>query len=183
MRIPILIVGLALSCLLAAPLVASAANVTDPDAPRSLPAGGPVSVDWTDPAQFSEIRLSGNKSEAVRGNWVEQLAQFLQTTAAKQLPQGNTLQVTFTDIQRAGQFLPGRGPNMQDMRVVSALYPPRINLSFKWLDAQGNVIDQGDRKLDGPSFMDALSVASGDALRYEKNMLREWVRREFKPRK
>ena len=45
-------------------------NVTDPDAPRSLPAEGPVAVQWTDPAQFTDLKFSGNRWEAARGDWV-----------------------------------------------------------------------------------------------------------------
>jgi hypothetical protein len=150
MKTSSLFAGILLALFLAGPVAAKSRNVTDPDAPRSLPAEGPVSVDWTDPAQFSDIRYSGNRWEAKRGNWVEQLAQYLQKSAAKKLPPGEQLQVTITDIKRAGQYEPWRGPNLQDTRFVRDIYPPRISLTFKRTDAQGNVIDQGERKLSIP---------------------------------
>ncbi len=177
-----LLAGLVLALFLTAPVVAKSRLVTDPDAPRSLPANGPVSVDWTDPAQFSEIRYSHNRSEAQRGNWVEQLAQYLQTTAAKRLPAGESLQVTLTDISRAGEYEPWRGVNMQDARIVRDIYPPRISLTFKRTDAQGNVIEQGERKLVDTAFMMGSSTfGTSDQLRYEKRLLDDWMRREFKP--
>lgn len=172
---------LLVASLLAGPVDARTRNVTDPNAPRSLPGDGPVQVDWTDPAQFSDIRFSGNRWEAQRGNWVEQLARHLQTRATAQLPAGESLQVTFTDIRRAGAFEPWRGPQLQDTRIVRDIYPPQIELTFKRLDAEGNVIDQGERRLRDSGFMMGSSTLSNnDALRFEKRMLDDWLRRELR---
>ena len=66
-----------LAALVIAPLHA-ASTVTDPSRPRALPADGPVSVEWTDPAEFSELRFSQNRWEAQQGDWVTQLARYLQ---------------------------------------------------------------------------------------------------------
>jgi hypothetical protein len=182
MKTSSLFAGILLALFIAGPVAAKSRNVTDPDAPRSLPAEGPVSVDWTDPAQFSDIRYSGNRWEAERGNWVEQLAQHLQKNAAKKLPPGEQLHVTLTDIKRAGQYEPWHGPNLQDTRVVREIYPPRISLTFKRTDAQGNVIDQGQRKLVDSAFLMGNSMfGDSDPLRYEKGLLDDWLRKEFKP--
>ncbi len=78
--------------------------MTDTDAPRALQADGPVSVKWEDPAKFTEIRQSSNRFEAERVDWVQQLARYLQTTAAKPLQPGQTLDVTLVDIKRAGDY-------------------------------------------------------------------------------
>ncbi|SMQ94090.1 Hypothetical Protein NBC2815_00728 [Xanthomonas fragariae] len=77
-------------------------NVTDPEAQRALRSDGKVDVCWTDPAQFSEVRFSGNRWEAQRGDWVTQLATHFQQSAARQLPDSQHLSVTITNIRRAG---------------------------------------------------------------------------------
>lgn len=176
-----LFAGLALALFLAGPVAAKSRMVTDPDAPRSVPAEGAVSVDWTDPAQFSEIRYSMNRWEAKRGNWVEQLAKHLQTSAEKRLAPGERLQVTLTDITRAGDYEPWHGANAQDTRIVRDIYPPRISLTFKRTDAQGNVIAEGERKLSDSGFMyNGSTIGSNDTLRYEKRLLDDWIRKEFR---
>ena len=181
MKLASLFAGIALALLVAGPVASKSRNVTDADAPRSLPAEGPVSVDWTDPAQFSDIRHSGNRWEAKRGNWVEQLAQHLQKSALKKLPQGESLQVTFTDIKRAGSYEPWHGPNLHDTRIIRDIYPPRISLTFKRLDARGEVIEQGERKLSNSAFlMGSTRFGDSDPLRYEKSMLDNWLNREFR---
>ena len=182
MRFPLFIASLAVACLLSGPAEARSRNVTDPDAPRSVPANGSVSVHWTDPNEFSDIRHSGNRWAAQRGNWVEQLARHLQTRATARLPQGERLEVTLTDIMRAGQYEPWRAPNLQDARIVREIYPPRMTLTFRRLDAQGVVIDEGTRSLRDSGFMmSASSTGSSDPLRFEKNMIDDWIRREFRP--
>lgn len=155
-------------------------NVTDPDAPRSLPEQGPVSVRWDDPEQFSEIRYSHNSFEARRGNWVEELALYLRERAAPRLAPGEQLEVNITDIDRAGAYEPWRGVRYQDTRVIRDFYPPRITLSFKLTDAEGKVVAQAERKLSDPAFLMDTSIARRtDALRFEKDLIDQWLRREF----
>lgn len=173
--------ALFLGLLAAASAVAKTADVTDPKAPRSLPAEGAVAVNWTDPAQFSDLRQSGNRWEAKRGDWVAQLAQYLRKRASQRLPSGETLDVTITDIRRAGQYEPWRGANFGSTRIVREIYPPRIELNFKLSAANGAVVAEGARKLTDLDFMrNASPVSSSDPLRYEKRLIDDWLSKEFK---
>lgn len=177
---PALLVLLLIGATAASPVCARVRNVTDPDAPRSLPEQGPVSVRWDDPEQFSEIRYSHNSFEARRGNWVEELALYLREQAAPRLAPGERLEVNITDIDRAGAYEAWRGVRFQDTRFIRDFYPPRIALSFKLTDAEGNVVAQAERKLTDPAFlMDATVARRTDALRFEKDLIDQWLRREF----
>lgn len=156
------------------------ANVTDPDLPRSLPADGPVSVSWTDPAQFSEIRRSRNRYEAVRGDWVRKIADYLRKDASKDLSQGERLDVTITNIERAGEYEPGRN-GMYTIRYMRDIYPPHIDLRFKLTGVDGTVLAEGTRKLTDPGYLqNSLRLSDTDPLRYEKKLIDDWGRREFK---
>ena len=158
---------------------AKVSDVTDPDAPRSLPAEGPVGVQWTDPAQFSEIQRSGNRWEARRGTWVVDLAKYLRKRASVRLPAGERLEVTITDIERAGNFEPGRA-RTDSIRYMRDIYPPRIALDFKLVGADGGVIAQGSRKLSDLGYLQRnLRPTDSDPLRYEKQLLDDWLREEF----
>src|SRR3546814_5481788 len=108
-----------MACMLATGVAwAGPSDVTDPEAPRSLPADGPVDVRWTDPAQFTEIRRSGNRREARRGDWVHDLAEYLRKRASDRLPDGQRLEVTITDIARAGNYEPWHGINADSIRFM-----------------------------------------------------------------
>lgn len=173
--------ALFLGLLASASAFARTADVTDPKAPRNLPADGAVAVSWTDPAQFSDLRQSGNRWEARRGNWVQELALYLRKRADQRLPSGEKLDVTITDIRRAGQYEPWRGANFGSTRIVREIYPPRIELNFKLSSANGEVLAQGARKLTDLDFMrNASNVGSSDPLRYEKRLIDDWLNKEFK---
>lgn len=153
--------------------------VTDPDLPRSLDAG-PVTVSWTDPAGFTEIRYSRNRFEAVRGDWVRDIARYVATRSARVLDQGERLEVTITDIERAGEFEPGAGGGDR-VRIVRDIYPPRIDLAYELRDVSGNVVASGERSLRDLGFLHRQSgtVTGGDPLRHEKRLVDDWVREDL----
>ncbi|ELC7365450.1 hypothetical protein B9Y76_01905 [Stenotrophomonas maltophilia] len=171
--------------LLAGALVAGGASaaprtVTDAEAPRALQADGPVSVKWEDPAKFTEIRQSTNRFEAERGDWVQQLARYLQTTAAKPLQPGQTLDVTLVDIKRAGDYEPWHGPRGRDIRIMRDIYPPRISLQYTLKDASGRIVSEGDARLSDTGYLHNLGLRSdSDPLRYEKRLIDDWVKRQL----
>jgi hypothetical protein len=170
----------ALACMaLSAPALARS-TVTDPALPRALPAQGPVSVEWTDPAQFSDLRFSNNRWEAQQGDWVTQLARYLQKEAGERLPAGQRMDVTITDIQRAGRFEPQMGINYTHVRVMRDIYPPRMTLNLRITGADGQVLAEGERKLSDMSYLQRASPTDTDNLRHEKRMIDDWLRRELR---
>lgn len=177
--------ALLLTCLLGvASAEARVRTVTDPNLPRALPAEGPVSVKWTDPNQFTEIRYSGNRFESQQGDWVTDLADYFRTSAAKQLPAGDRLDITITDIKRAGEYEPWHGPRGHDIRVVKDIYPPRIRFNYVWTGANGQVIEQGEKRLIDSAFLTStLQINDSDQLRYEKRMIDDWTRGQFRDAK
>jgi len=164
-------------------LAAAPRTVTAPDAPRALQADGPVSVQWNDPAQFTEIRQSTNRFEAERGDWVQQLARYVQTSAAKPLQAGQTLEVTLVDVKRAGDYEPWHGPRGRDIRIMRDIYPPRITLQYTLKDASGRIIDEGDARLSDSGYLHNIGLKSDtDPLRYEKRLIDDWVKRQLTSR-
>ncbi|NZA25616.1 DUF3016 domain-containing protein [Luteimonas sp. SJ-92] len=174
--LPALLIGL----LCATAADARVRNVTDPEAPRALPDEGRVGVAWTDPAQFTEIRHSNNRWEARRGDWVRQLAEHLRDGTETRLPPGERLEITITDIRRAGNYEPWNGVQMDRVRVMREIYWPRISLEFRRLDAAGAVIEEGERQLSDTGYLyGASATRRTDPLRYEKSLLDRWMRSEF----
>lgn len=162
---------------------AASNTVTDPDKPRQLPESGPVAVSWSDPAQFSELRYSNNRWEAERGDWVRQLAEHLRKSAASQLQPGERLEVTITDIRRAGNYEPWRGMRYDSVRIVRDLYPPQVDLDYTLYAANGEVLAQGESKLRNIGFLFGASpINQNDNLRHEKRLIDDWARRQLRPR-
>lgn len=175
---------LLLAALLAATSVgARTRNVTDPDAPRQLPDAGPVSVQWTDPGEFTDLRYSGNRWRASQGNWVYQLAEHLRESASRRIPQGDRLEVTITDVHRAGRYEPWQGVHLQDVRILRDHYPPSMKLEFRHYDAAGQLVAEGSREVRDAGFlMGGQQTGSRDLLYYEKRMIDGWLREELPQR-
>lgn len=175
--------------LIAAALLAATAagarprNVTDADAPRQLPEEGRIAVSWTDPAEFTDLKYSGNRWRASQGNWVFQLAEHLRESAEKRLPQGERLVVTITDLHRAGRYEPWQGVQMQDVRILRDMYPPSISLQFRRLGEDGSVLAEGSRDIrDSGYLMGSPAAGVGSShLYYEKRMIDGWLRDELRP--
>ena len=172
-----------LHLLAVAAALALAACTTTPVAssgPGQLQADGPVSVSWSDPAGFSEITRGRDRIETLRGTWVERLAEHLRDSATGRLGPGEQLEVELLDVDRAGDYEPWRGPDADDIRITRDIYPPRITLRFRHLGAQGQVLAEGERRLSDSGFMSrALAHRSTDPLRYEKQLLDDWLGREL----
>lgn len=177
--------ALLLSLLYFGTAAAAARRVTDPTLPRALPVEGSVQVEWSDPAQFREIRWSRSRFDASRGDWVRTLAKWIRKRAEPRLGAGETLEVRVTDIKRAGEYEPGRQYGLSapsdHVRVLREVYPPRIHLEFRLLDAQGQVLLSGERKLRDSLYLHRgiARAWDSDPLRYEKGLIDDWVRREF----
>ena len=150
------------------------------DAPRALPESGPVSVRWNDPATFAELRYNRNRWDAERGSWLTDLAEYLRKRAAMQLPNGERLELTIVDVDRAGDYEPWLGMRHQDTRIVRDIYPPRMTLQVRHFDASGALVSEGERKITDPAFLTGSSpINDSDPLRYEKRMIDSWLRREL----
>ncbi len=156
-------------------------GMLSPEAPRALPAQGPVSVAWADPAGFAEFRFSSNRWAAAEGNWLKDLAEYMRSRAEQVLPPGHRLELTILDLDRAGEYEPFRHPHMQDARIVRDIYPPRMTVEFRHFDAAGNLLVEGERRLSDPGFLTHASpIRSDDLLRFEKRMVDTWLRNEFR---
>ena len=140
-----------------------------------------ITVEWTNPDDFAEMRQNPGPwiGRPSASEWLPELAKSLRERADGVLAPGQHLDVTFTDIKRAGAFEPWRGPRWDDIRIVKDIYPPRIDLRFKLTDATGATLREGNAILRDPAFMSRDLPNASDPLRYEKRMLAAWVQREF----
>jgi len=161
---PLLIAGLLL------------AGCTTPTASNGVTAAD-ITVEFQNPDNFRDVRdsLGGSTDE----NALAALRRWLQENAPASLAAGQKLRVTFTDIDLAGDFLPGS--NVDRVRIIRGVYIPRMELSFAVTDAAGQVVKEGKRTLTNLDFQNtARRIGSDQSFFYDKMLLEDWLRKEFK---
>jgi hypothetical protein len=139
-------------------------------------------VEFVKPEKFTD---AGTPRQFVdRDANLGNLREHLVRQAAKMLPADQKLSISVTDVDLAGSFEPWQLYS-REIRIVKEIYPPRIDLGFRLVGADGAVIKEGRRSLRDPGFMSGPSFGyGGDNLRYEKVMLDEWLENEFlKPKR
>lgn len=139
-----------------------------------------VTVTFAKPETYTDLRASCVSRAADTQALLAELAGFLKAAAAPLLPADRRLEVTVTNVDMAGEFEPWRRPGLCDLRVVKDVYPPRIDLSFRLLGPGGAAAREGRRQLRDASYLDGAAPVTADHLRYERALLRDWLRRELR---
>ena len=137
-----------------------------------------VAVVFVNPENFTDVKRdswSGNSPELL-----EQIQKFMITTGERVIPTGMHLEVRVTDIDLAGDFEPWRGPQFDGVRMVRDIYPPRIKLQFTVTDAGNATVSSGQRDITDLAFQMRMAWPADDPLRYEKDILRDWFKSEFR---
>lgn len=137
-------------------------------------------VAFFEPEKFTDVRDSHMGSDVRRTGYLDQLREHIIDRARLHVPAGHRLAVTFLDIDMAGDFEPWRGIRWDDIRIIKDIYPPRMVLTFRLVDAEGNVVKEGRRELRDLAFLMKITMASQqDSLRHEKALIDDWLRAEF----
>lgn len=149
-------------------------------AAEATPAESSVTVTYVNPEQFTENRMYGRQDRFNRIDYLAQLKAYLIKQGQAVLKPGQSLHVDITDIQLAGAYEPWRGSRWDYVRIMRDIYPPRIDLSFRLVDQDGNVLREGKRVLRNIDYLHSgVSVpsATGAPLYYDKALLRRWLSR------
>lgn len=135
-------------------------------------------VSFDTPKKFRDIRASDESQKRFTSRLQKKLYDYVQRLS-KDLPEGHSLNIVFTDIDLAGR-VEYNFTMSREIRVVKHHDWPRLNFKAELLKG-GNVIKSESVELKDLAFMDRSFVgySSGDTLRYEKRMLKDWFRKEL----
>jgi Protein of unknown function (DUF3016) len=136
-----------------------------------------VSVSFVEPEKFTDSRRV--KLAPTSAGVLRELEKFLIETGRRYLPATTKLSIRVTDIDLAGDFELFRGPQADQVRINKGLYPPRILLEFEVIDGTAAVVRSGKRDLTDINYQVRNVYPREDYLRYEKDILRDWLRAEL----
>jgi len=136
---------------------------------------GEVTVAFGDASHFSDVRDANQRPMDVQAP----LQATLQALGKRWLATDRSLDILITDVDLAGEIEPV-GPRVEMIRVMRSHTSPRIALRYTLRDAQGTALRSAEIKLNDFTYLDSGAMAtSTEPLRYEKQLLSQWFRREF----
>jgi hypothetical protein len=142
-----------------------------------------VKVTFFEADKFSDVRDAYMPTEKGQAAYLDLIQQHIVAQAGKSIGDGQKLEVTVTNVDMAGDFEPWHQPGSDDIRIIKDIYPPRIDLSFKLIGADGKVFKEGARELRDLGFMMHLTLRRNEELNYEKELLNDWIRKDIQAAK
>jgi hypothetical protein len=135
-------------------------------------AAGTVEVRFVEPERFTDVRDRAFTSK----EHLATLERVLVETARPHVPDGRTLRIEVLDVDLAGEVRPGL--RAWDTRILSGRADwPRITL--RWTLDGGK---SGEAVVQDMAYLQRVPPGLSDGgLVYERRMLDEWFRRDFKP--
>jgi len=135
-----------------------------------------VTVKYQDPDKYFDVP----DFEKDRTQLLKELSAHFDKLG-KDLPAGQQLNITVTDLDLAGRVEPRRR-SLRDVRILRGGADwPTMQVQYA-LEENGKVIASGSDKLSNMMYLDRLNrYPNGDSLRYEKQMVDEWFKGKFGP--
>ena len=132
---------------------------------------GTANVSFAHPEQFADLPRDASNREQVLAD----LSEHFGALAAK-LPAGQDMTVDVFDVDLAGRSWPGMW-GTHELRVLGGGADwPHIKFHYA-ITQDGKVVKSGDETVQNMDYLMRLNrYASGDSLRYEKQMLDSWFK-------
>lgn len=132
-------------------------------------------------SQFRDLAFDGRDGKKQKQHFVNEMSKYLQNLADQELPPDSTLTITFTEVDMAGEFEVWRRPPNDQIRIMKDIYAPRLEFTYVLTGDDGAILKQGEAKLSDPNYLRNTRrlVGSHDELFHEKELLRNWVKRDL----
>lgn len=137
-----------------------------------------VEITWEEPKSYADVKPTNESRTRFRERTFKNIEEYFVELAEK-LPEDQTLSITVTDLDLAGQVWPshfvGFNNATGDVRLIKQIDIPRMAFSYTLSDSSGKVIKSEDVKIKDMGFMDTVGTQRNhDALVYEKAMIKDW---------
>jgi len=134
-----------------------------------------VTVAYEQPEKFRDMPFN----QVDREELLRQLSEHF-AVLGQDLPPGQDLHITVKDIDLAGRIEPARWNFNNDIRLLRGGADwPTMQLSYV-LEENGRVLRSGEASINNMMYLNRLNrYSSGDPLRFEKQMVDEWYKRDI----
>ena len=138
-----------------------------------------VDVRFTDPTKFTDLRWTTSDSEHDTFDLADEFRRYLERRTPAYIPAAKRLEVTITNVDMAGELRPSPGSIYMLRRQIRGIYPPRVDLEFRLVAADGSVEREGKRELRNNAYLYGKYANQRAPLVHEKALLERWLAAEF----
>lgn len=140
---------------------------------------GNVRINLVQPQKFSDFHIQGRLENDSAAIFRDQISSYLSPIVAKRFP-GDTLTLTFTDIDLAGRIDPSKTRKLSNIRIDRNVASPlRLYFDYSLTDSHGKTLATGSKSLVDADYLYRYTYYSDQAktatLFYEKATLYRWI--------
>jgi hypothetical protein len=139
-----------------------------------------VEIVWHEPEKYRDIRGGVESQKSFQDRVVAALGSYFEEAAGETLPADQTLYLTITDVDLAGdvEYFFFRFP--MGIRVMRDIYFPAIEFSYELRDENGKVLKSGEENIKDMGYSySGMVYLHNPPFDYEKRMIDDWFRRNF----
>lgn len=140
-----------------------------------------VEITWVEPEKFRDIRGGPVSQKSFQNQVIAVLTAYFEEAAGQTLPADQTLRLSITDVDLAGdvEYFFFRFPF--GVRVMRDIYFPEIEFNYVLEDAEGRVLKSGEENISDIGYLYSGRMYINDPpFDYEKRMIDDWFNKTFR---
>lgn len=139
-----------------------------------------VEIEWQAPDSYRDIRAGNEGQKDFEERVTRALAAAFEDAAADHLPEDQTLQLTITDVDLAGDVEYFFLDFPAGIRVMRDVYFPSISFEWELHSADGAMLDSGSENIKDMGYrFSGVTFLNNPPFNYERRLIHDWISDTF----
>lgn len=135
-----------------------------------------VTVNFPNWEKYDDILDEFLPSDQGEQTILREMVRSMDDLAGREIPEGQHLTLTFTNIDLAGEFLPSH----RELRTMKTIYPPRLVFTYSLTNSAGQVLKSGKADLTDDLYLQRIPIDPDDPRHFEKAMMKDWMEHQLR---
>jgi|TARA_B110000438_G_scaffold203120_1_gene194813 DNA polymerase III delta prime subunit len=137
-----------------------------------------LKLNFEDLDNYTDFSLQGLSEEKTKNIFVKEVKRSLRLK--KIVGEDRKLEITFDNIDMAGDIQPWRNRQNSDIRYVEGIYPPSMDFKYTLRDPSGAIVAEGEESIKDLNFDFGITSIGNSHFKYEMTLLEDWARQTLK---
>lgn len=139
-----------------------------------------VEIEWREPEKYRDIQAGNESPKNFQERVTATLTSYFEDAAEDHLAADQSLNLTITDVDLAGDVEYFFLDFPQGIRVMREVYFPSISFTYELKDAAGTVIKTGEENIKDMGYrFSGMMFIYEPPMNYEKRMIHDWFSETF----